>query len=148
MTGHSQPAATHQQNDSLSAEYTTQQDDDWAGDSRHRSVREKSAELIGLGLYDPPGSTPPPIHTTGKGLKLEETWQPPEDMEDADADEESEDEEEEPPNMHLPQATVPLVNMAGQSFLFEDEEGLKNEWWYHHLKNPVPQAGTLGYGWI
>lgn len=130
---------------------TQQEGQEWDDSSSHRLVRQKSTELIGLGLYDPPGSTPPPMHMTGKGLKLEETWQPPEDMEDADADEESEDEEEEPPrpeDTQLSQTTLPLVNMAGQSFFFEEDEGLKNEWWYHHLKNPVPQAGTLGYGWI
>jgi hypothetical protein len=114
-------------------------------------TRKKSAELIGLGLYDPPGSTPVPLHTDGKGLKLEETWQPPEEMEDADADEESEDEEDEPPrpeDSRFTPAALPLVNMSGQSFLFEEDEGLKNEWWYHHLKNTMPQDGTLGYGWI
>ncbi|KAE9962368.1 hypothetical protein BLS_000424 [Venturia inaequalis] len=76
---------------------TTQQDQDWEEDARDEFHREPSTELIGLGLYDPPGTTLPFMHTGAKGLKLEETWQPPEEMEDADADEESEDEEDEPP---------------------------------------------------
>lgn len=170
MHGHAVPPATNQlhvafpylppasiyqpedqQTQSLLIEHDMQQEQDWEKGSGGRFVREKSTELIGLGLYDPPGSTPPPMHTSGKGLKLEETWQPPEDMEDADAEEESEDEEEEPPRpqdtKHL-QSTLPLVSMAGQSFFFEEYEGLKNEWWYHQLKNPSPQVSSLGYGWI
>jgi len=119
--------------------------------TKDRLVRQKSTELIGLGLYDPPGSMLSPV-TSGKGLKLEETWQPPEEMEDADADEESEDEEDEPPrpeDQQYPQSTLPMVNMAGQSFFFEEEDaGLKNEWWYLQLKNPVPQAGAVGYDWL
>lgn len=142
----------HEHSQSILVQHTTQQDQDWEDDSRDDFQREQSTELIGLGLYDPPGTTLPFMHTNGKGLKLEETWQPPEDMEDADADEESEDEEEEPPRPEdapLPQASLPVVNMSGQSFFFDEEDaGLKNEWWYHQLKNPIPQAGTLGCGWI
>lgn len=138
-----QPVPTH---------HDTQQEQAWEEDERDEFQREQSTELIGLGLYDPPGTTLPFMHTGAKGLKLEETWQPPEDMEDADADEESEDEEEEPPrpeDAQLAQAILPVVNISGQSLFFNEEDsGLKNEWWYHQLKNPVPQAGTLGYGWI
>jgi len=126
---------------------------DW-DETEHQLIRQKSDELIGLGLYDPPGSTPPPFGlVTGKGLKLEETWQPPEDMMDADADDESSDEEEEPPrpeDQQFPQTTLPLVNMSGQSFFFDDDDGVTNEWWYQPLKqsSTIPRDGTIGYGWL
>lgn len=132
--------------------HTAQQDQGWEQDARDEFQREQSTELIGLGLYDPPGTTLPFMHTGAKGLKLEETWQPPEDMEDADADEDSEAEEEEPPrpeDNQAPQVSPSVVNMSGQSFFFDEEDaGLKNEWWYHQLKAALPQAGALGYGWI
>ncbi|TID19093.1 Chitin synthase export chaperone [Venturia nashicola] len=142
----------YQQSQPLSVQHPTQQDEDWEGDARDDFQREQSTELIGLGLYDPPGTTLPFMPMGAKGLKLEETWQPPEEMEDADADEESEDEEEEPPrpeDAQRPQVSPPVVNMSGQGFFFDEEDvGLKNEWWYHTVKHPLPQAGTLGYGWI
>ncbi|KAF2432489.1 hypothetical protein EJ08DRAFT_659159 [Tothia fuscella] len=106
---------------------------------RHQSLfRKKSTELIGLGLYDAPESCPSPLLSgsgTRKGLKLEETWQPPEDMED-DVDEESSDEEEEPPRLAEPQwaqTALPMKNMnlSGHSFFFEDQGA--DEWWHQHL---------------
>ncbi|KAF1989912.1 hypothetical protein K402DRAFT_243112 [Aulographum hederae CBS 113979] len=153
--------------------------------------RQKSDELIGLGLYDPPKYNHSWILSgspvTGEGLKLEETWQPPEssdeaddaDDDDADDDESSEDEDEveEPPNLpdhpvrgqgfehsmqwqavpsvQAPQWAPPPttlrptptmnmdVNLAGQSFLFPDEEEpLKNEfWWSQQQQHQHQQAG-------
>lgn len=55
--------------------------------------------LVGLGLYDPPeklhgsllGSTFKP---TGKGLKLEDAWEPPVEEDDEDEDDDAESEEE------------------------------------------------------
>ncbi|QDS77170.1 hypothetical protein FKW77_001778 [Venturia effusa] len=151
----SQPTPTYYSDEQLQctpAQQATQSEQTWERESGDGFQREQSTELIGLGLYDPPGTILPFMHRDGKGLKLEETWQPPEEMEDADADEESEDEEEEPPrpeDAQLPQARLPMVNLSGQSYFFDEKAaGLKTEWWYHQLKNSVPQAGTLGYGWI
>jgi hypothetical protein len=127
----------------------------------HRLVRKKSDELIGLGLYDPPESSPPSFGgaftPTGKGLKLEETWQPPEEMEDDEEEEEEEessDEDEEPlkqVEQQWQQTALPIMNMSGQSFLFENEDGVvANEWWYQQMKQSaaVPRDGTLNYNWF
>jgi hypothetical protein len=125
---------------------------------RQHLVRKKSTELIGLGLYDPPESSPPPFLTSfgniSKGLKLEETWQPPEEMEDDD--EESSDEEEELPKVEEQQwshMSHPIVNsnLSGQSFFFEDEVANEaSDWWEHQSKQPtaVPRDGAIGYGWF
>lgn len=76
-------------------------------------IRKRSKELVGMGLYDPPDRANPSSvdfslfdhivnphrNSTGKGLKLEETWHPPnsadEDEESKVAETEEEDEEEE-----------------------------------------------------
>ena len=70
--------------------------------------RKDSKELVGMGLYDSPERSSIPMDTisddnstiymserhgsTGKGLKLEETWEPPEEDEGSD-DEDAEDDE-------------------------------------------------------
>ncbi|PON30196.1 hypothetical protein TGAM01_v200636 [Trichoderma gamsii] len=76
---------------------------------------EEGEILIGMGLYDTPGkyeddphlnnyrstvssllgSSFKPQEPTGKGLKLEETWEPPKSDDEEDDDEEEEEEEEE-----------------------------------------------------
>jgi hypothetical protein len=129
-----------------------------SSEGRPRLIRKKSDELIGLGLYDPPESSLPSFgvefEPMGKGLKLEETWQPPEEMEDDEEGEESSDEEEEPlkqVEQQWPQTALPIMNMSGQSFLFEDEDGgVANEWWYQQMKQSaaVPRDGTLSYNWL
>lgn len=55
--------------------------------------------LVGLGLYDPPehlhgGLLGASFEPTGKGLKLEDAWEPPAEEED-DEDEEADDAESE-----------------------------------------------------
>ncbi|MCJ1337944.1 hypothetical protein MMC09_003228 [Bachmanniomyces sp. S44760] len=62
--------------------------------------RKRSKELVAMGLYDSPDDEFSPIATTGyhsfqdmnqpigKGLKLEETWEPPEEEEDSIEDSE------------------------------------------------------------
>jgi hypothetical protein len=154
---------------------------------------EESGEvLVGMGLYDDPpegydswfASESRP--TQGKGLKLEETWEPPEPEEEDDDSDDAEDEAdgdaedaedaeksdndaddvssspksvEEPPlpappglpteqqqwSMNQP-STFP-INMSGQSFFFDEDENYTTEWWFHQLKQHVPQTG-LGYGWL
>jgi len=125
--------------------------------------RRKSEELIGLGLYDPPeppgswllSGTPP----SGKGLKLEETWQPPpteDENEEVDDESSEEEEEEEPPQVYDHQewsatrpAVMPMPNMNGHSFFFEDDEAaVSNEWWYHQIKYPNTQLAGIVYGWL
>ena len=116
-------------------------------DEDHALTRQESKELIGMGLYDDPETTPFNLLTGGgRGLKLEEEWAPPEEMindsEDADGEDESSEDETEPPHPVRSQKPVtatfqgqqqlPLVNMAGQSFLFDDadEDTVPTQWWY------------------
>lgn len=58
---------------------------------------EKGDILIGLGLYDPPeklhgGLLGSSFEPTGKGLKLEDAWEPPVEEEEEEDDAESEEE--------------------------------------------------------
>jgi hypothetical protein len=132
--------------------------------------------LVALGLYDAPepsltmGSL---LEGTGKGLKLEETWAPPEEddedeedeEDDADAAEdassESSVEELSPPlppvHQHAPHLQMPVHvksqtpgNMEGQSFFFDDDEVMSKEWWGQQGKQPsmVVQDTRLAYGWL
>lgn len=127
---------------------------------------EEPKELVGMGLYDGPdvsslGWGSSALEGTGKGLKLEETWQPPENQdededEDADADDASSDDGsvEELPSKEeskvLPVPTKPKLspNMEGQSFFFDEEESYTKEWWYQQLKQPTVRATGLAYDWL
>jgi hypothetical protein len=127
---------------------------------------QQGKELVGMGLYDLPESSllgfSSLVEGSGKGLKLEETWQPPEDGDDEEQvdDASSEDDEEELPtakenvNTQLPIQSVAdkqmSGNMQGQSFFFDEDETYTKEWWFQQLKQPsmpVRDAG-LGYGWL
>ncbi|KAL9582681.1 MAG: hypothetical protein Q9203_005391 [Teloschistes exilis] len=109
-------------------------------------TKQKSKELVGMGLYDGPGreelstlnSSPDHIshlltEPQGKGLKLEETWQPPND--DGDESEEegySTDEAEEdlpsvPTTTEAQPALVPTYgDLSNQSFFFEGDDPYPN----------------------
>jgi hypothetical protein len=127
-------------------------------------MEDSGKELMGLGLYDTPDAdaswSSGLVESTGKGLKLEETWEPPTEDEDAeDEDDASSDDGsvEELPVSNSVQEQLSVVhpktsdNMNGQSFFFEDDETYTKEWWFHQLKQPttlpVRDAG-LGYGWL
>ena len=120
-------------------------------------------ELVGMGLYDSPDPASVwggLVEATGKGLKLEETWQPPEDEED-DASSECSMDEPSPPlpaaNQQSQQLQLPVhvkaqtpSSMEGQSFFFDDDETVTKEWWFQQLKHsnvPVQDTG-LGYDWL
>ncbi len=153
------PESQNGSNDFLPIQRPTEQDDEMEdGDGE---------KLVALGLYD----TPDPTSTwggfsegTGKGLKLEETWQPPEDDEDEDDEEDVDDASSEAsvdePSPPLPQQAhlqMPVQvkaqtpgNMEGQSFFFDEEDSAPKEWWFHQLKQasvPVQDAG-MGYDWV
>ena len=135
-------------------------------DAEDEEMEDSGKELVGMGLYDLPDSS---LHwsslqgeATGKGLKLEETWQPPEEDEDDEDDGDdasSEDGEEElsPPSPAQQAPQVPTnmkpqtpSSMEGQSFFFEEDENITKEWWYPQLRQPslpVRDAG-IGYGWL
>ena len=118
--------------------------------------RRKSKELVGMGLYDDrgnnfmscvgsAGSENSPRDSVGKGLKLEETWQPPD--EDQEEEEEEEDEEDEGYSSEeadeVKDVQPPLVasypseaqttyfptyrDMSNQSFFFNDDDEYTNE---------------------
>ncbi|EMD65167.1 hypothetical protein GGP41_003810 [Bipolaris sorokiniana] len=128
---------------------------------------EEGEKLVALGLYDAPEpslSWGALTEGTGKGLKLEETWQPPEeDEEDQDDDDDASSEGSvEEPSPPLPPVHEQAQNMAvhvksqtpssmeGQSFFFDDDETVSKEWWFQQVKQPsmpVRDAG-LGYGWL
>jgi hypothetical protein len=130
-------------------------------------VEDDGKELVGMGLYDSPDPTSTwggLVEATGKGLKLEETWQPPEDDDEDDEDDASSEGSVDEPSPPLPSATqqnqqlqLPVHvkaqtpgSMEGQSFFFDDEETVSKEWWFQQLKQPnmtVQDAG-LGYGWL
>ncbi|KAL6704277.1 hypothetical protein ACN47E_008341 [Coniothyrium glycines] len=135
----------------------------------HDVVMEDEGEkLVALGLYDAPEpslSWGGLVEGTGKGLKLEETWQPPEDEDDEqdadDASSEASVDEPSPPlpavNQHTPHLQMPVNlkaqhagSMEGQSFFFDEDETVSKEWWFHQLKQPsMPVQDTgLGYGWL
>ncbi|KAF1846915.1 uncharacterized protein K460DRAFT_277728 [Cucurbitaria berberidis CBS 394.84] len=146
--------------DFLPIQHPTGQDEEMEDDDGEK--------LVALGLYD----TPEPSlfwgglgEATGKGLKLEETWQPPEDEEGEDeaddASSEASVEEPSPPlplaNQQAQQLQMPVRvktqtpgSMEGQSFFFDDDEAVSKEWWFHQLKQPaMPVRETgLGYGWL
>lgn len=126
-----------------------------------RPVKEQNKELVGMGLYDSPdqdhvssllfgddsgchqvcGSLQPPHESVGKGLKLEETWQPPirqddqdeDDVEDeADEDCSTDEGEEELPyltGVGEQQAVLPAYgDLSNRTFFFDDnDENFTNE---------------------
>ncbi|KAJ4335732.1 hypothetical protein N0V95_008815 [Ascochyta clinopodiicola] len=135
-------------------------------------VEDDGKELVGMGLYDTPDPTTAwggPAEATGQGLKLEETWQPPEDDENEGDDEDDEDDASSEGSIEEPSPPLPAVtqqsqhlqlpvhvkaqtpgSMEGQSFFFDDDETVSKEWWFQQLKQPnmpVQDAG-LGYGWL
>lgn len=165
-------AAENQSNDFLPIQRHSDQDIEM-------EEEEEGEKLVALGLYDSPEpslSWGGLVEATGKGLKLEETWQPPENDEDEDNEEEEEEgddagaddasseasvEEPSPPlpavHQHSQQLAMPMNmkaqasgNMEGQSFFFDEDESVGKEWWYHQLKQPsMPVRDTeLGYDWL
>ncbi|MCJ1386548.1 hypothetical protein MMC17_009674 [Xylographa soralifera] len=113
-----------------------------------RLTKPRSKELVGMGLYDTPdrnsfsldsatdshvGSfiADPHHESLGKGLKLEETWQPPAEEEEDDEDAESSDEEEE--KEHEVEEPSPV--------------GAREQAWQVDVMGPkVQDAGQQSYG--
>ncbi|KAL5119927.1 hypothetical protein ACEQ8H_002025 [Pleosporales sp. CAS-2024a] len=146
-----------------------------------QDMEDGGEKLVALGLYDLPepslsweGIGAP---STGKGLKLEETWQPPaadddddddeaghDNDDDADVEDDASSEASEEPSPPLPsvdecsqQLRLPVHvkthtpgSMDGQSFFFDDDETVSKEWWFQQAKQPsMPVRGHgLAYGWL
>lgn len=121
--------------------------------STPRVTRKRSQELVGMGLYDDKASDfmsslssvvseDPNREPPGKGLKLEETWQPPNEAEDEAEDEEEDDVyssddaeevEEGPPSFTKSASTETQTafypaygDLSNQSFFFNDDEDYSN----------------------
>jgi hypothetical protein len=107
--------------------------------------KKRSKELVGMGLYDNPDDDVwseldygnasflchlgnPHRESTGKGLKLEETWEPPKDPDAAEDDEtfSSDDGEEDlpavPPMEGPPAFYPPYTDLSNQSFFFDHDD--------------------------
>ncbi|MCJ1461932.1 hypothetical protein MMC07_000532 [Pseudocyphellaria aurata] len=114
-------------------------------------VKKQSKELVGMGLYDCPAQDSISSldllarfsdhrESMGKGLKLEETWQPPKetDEEEDEAEEEAEDEEEAYSTDEADEDVLPIVtpssdaeapaafypaygDLSNQTFFFDDD---------------------------
>ncbi|KAI9687710.1 MAG: hypothetical protein M1822_001790 [Bathelium mastoideum] len=143
---------------------------------RPQRSKDSSKSLVGMGLYDPPDSisdswpshangcqswlAPDLIESRGKGLKLEETFEPPPDHDEDGGEEDdngsSEDEVQdespvvEEPHLHVTVASNQPNSLAGQSFFFDDDDAYSNDyWWTGQTKNvAAPDATALNYGWI
>ncbi|KAK4690567.1 hypothetical protein P7C71_g6249, partial [Lecanoromycetidae sp. Uapishka_2] len=117
--------------------------------TRPRLARRGSKELVSIGLYDNDASdlsaltsavgSDPNRDSLGKGLKLEETWQPPNDEDEEDEEGYSTDEGEEmdevPPV--LPTSTASEIqtsfypptygDLSNQSFFFNEDDQYASE---------------------
>ena len=118
---------------------------------------EAGKELVGMGLYDPPEGFQSwqsgLLQSGGKGLKLEETWQPPEQDEDVDDASSDDGSVDEPPAGDDQQWSLNAgqqlpANMEGRSFFFDDDDMYTKEWWFQQLKQPTVQDARLGYDWL
>ena len=113
--------------------------------------RTDSKELVGMGLYDGPDRNSWTLdsymeydHTMtrplslGKGLKLEETWEPPEDedkTDDEDDEDESQDQVEETIQEQLEQVTRQASRLSSM--------GVTNQPFYYNSQDVITSRGGL-----
>ena len=136
---------------------------------------KKSRELVGMGLYDDKnGSMDSPVDamgaqsrniytdpnrsSMGKGLKLEETWQPPgsgstEEAEDYSSDEAEEDLPVAPPSQQTqPQVFSDYKDLSNQSFFFESDDQYSNylamEQAMQFCKPKAPDPSSGNFLWL
>lgn len=138
-----------------------------------RVTKQSSKELVGMGLYDGPSRRElsslnvSPDHIgrllaepQGKGLKLEETWQPPkEDGKDVDEDGFSTDEgEEELPPAPAPKEAQPTFmpaaysDLSNQSFFFDSDDPFTDYLSFdpdtQMCQPKVPNAASQNFMWL
>ncbi|KAL8967150.1 MAG: hypothetical protein Q9183_003045 [Haloplaca sp. 2 TL-2023] len=134
--------ASQQTQDSLSSQKTSNPSLFTQNANVSQITKQRSKELVGMGLYDGPSRKDlstlnrSPDHIShlltpaqGKGLKLEETWQPPQDHDD-DEDEENystdEAEDDLPPAPAVDEAQSTVIpaygDLSNQSFFFEHDD--------------------------
>ena len=116
---------------------------------------KKNKELVGMGLYDDKnGSMFAPLDqigsgtlglgdSLGKGLKLEETWKPPGEADEADEGYSTDDAEEELPIALGPQEARLQVlpadgDLSNQTFFFDNDEQYGNFIAYHQGLSAYP----------
>lgn len=139
------PAAT----EILPIQYSAHTQSDRGLGFPQRIATKKSKELVGMGLYDDKNGsmdstaaamatqsyniyTDPHRFSMGKGLKLEETWQPPgsgppEEAGDYSSDEAEEDLPVAPPSQQSqPQVFSDYKDLSNQSFFFESDDQYSN----------------------
>lgn len=133
---------------------------------------KKSKELVGMGLYDDKNgsmvsannatSIQSPDHSihvhrtsVGKGLKLEETWQPPSDDPTEEAEDYSSDEGEDdlpvapPLQQRQPQVNSEYKDLSNQTFFFESDDHYSNymafdqAMQFYEEKAPDPSSGNF-----
>lgn len=133
---------------------------------------KKSKELVGMGLYDDKNgsmvsanqatSNQSPDQCTnfhraslGKGLKLEETWQPPSDDPTEEVEDYSSDEGEDdlpvasPLQQRQPQAISEYKDLSNQTFFFESDDHYSNYMafdqaiQFYEEKAPDPSTGNF-----
>ena len=106
-------------------------------DSKPPLSRKRSNELVGMGLYNnDPNFSSLDNGSLGKGLKLEETWEPPKDEDSDKEDEEDESystddgDEELPATSHPEEAQEPLYpaygDLSNQTFFFDNDDPYQN----------------------
>ena len=139
-------------------------------------AKQSSKELVGMGLYDEPDSSTsfgsagehlqyflrpqseayPLYQPTGKGLKLEETWQPPEEgLEQADENYSSDESEDEPPRASVRQAAqpvpLPAPDLSNHTFYFENDDTYDGRVFLNEtmsaIEAKVPGAGFDAFAW-
>ena len=141
-------------------------------------TKRSSKELVGMGLYDDPDSstsfstvgeplqyflrsqfeTYPTYQAPGKGLKLEETWQPPseEGMDQADENYSSDGSEDQPPRASVrgapQQVALPSApDRSNHTFYFENEDTYDGRVFLNEtmsaIEAKVPGAGFDAFAW-
>lgn len=138
-------------------------------------VTKKSKELVGMGLYDDKngtmvstadatGTQSPNLFTNmhrtsaGKGLKLEETWQPPGEETTGDAEDYSSDEAEDelpvapPSQQSQTQVFADYKDLSNQTFFFENDDQYQNyiafDQAMQFCEPKAPDASSGNFLWI
>ena len=153
--------ASQQTRDILSSQNTSNPSLFMQNTNASQITKQRSKELVGMGLYDGPSRkelstlnrspdhinhllTPP----QGKGLKLEETWQPPQKHDDGEDEENySTDEAEDdlPPAPAVVEAQSTVIpaygDLSNQSFFFEHDDAYTD---YLSFDQGLPLCQTKG----
>ena len=103
---------------------------------------DDSEELVGMGLYDLPDNTSWLLtgQSTGKGLKLEEPWQPPPEEEDDDEEDAEEEEDNEQAMEAEPEPEPELDTSSAEESDSEPLATVSNGWSSMSMHMPTPMS--------